>query len=234
MSAAGVTVSATPILGAGPGSTPRAALQHIQVKPIAKGVARQIMVRHHYLHSLPGGTYLAFGTFVGTRLLGAVSLGVGPFNSPSLVARAEADDCLTLTRLWVSDDLPKNSESKILGIVLRNLRRYTDLKFVLTYADPTQGHLGTIYQATNWIYTGLSNPTPLYDLGDGRLRHCRSVSASLGTRSVRHLSDNGVPIRLVPQAAKHRYIYFIDPSWRPQLRVSVLPYPKREATDAGP
>ena len=60
-SAAGVTVSTAPFQEAGPGSTPRAALQQIRVEPVPMRLAQNLLVREHYLHSLPGGTKLAFG-----------------------------------------------------------------------------------------------------------------------------------------------------------------------------
>lgn len=228
-----MTGSTARLRRAGPGSTPRAALHALEVRPIPVSAAKELVVRYHYLHSLPGGTRLAFGVFVGPRLLGAVALGVGPTNAHRLVDGAAPDDGLTLTRLWLSDDLPRNSESRVLGVVLRALRRDTLVKFLVSYADPAQGHLGTIYQATGWLYTGLSEAMPLYDLGDGREQHSRSLSHAFGTHSLRHFAAHGVAIRLVPQAAKHRYFYFLDPSWRPRLRVPVLPYPKREVADAG-
>lgn len=188
---------------------------------------------HHYLHSLPGGTCLAFGVFLETRLMGAITLGVGPKLVHCLVEGASPDDCLTLTRLWLSDDLPKNSESRVLGIVVRSLHKHTALKFLVTYADPWQGHLGIIYQAAGWFYTGLSEAMPLYDIGDGKPRHSRSLSHAYGSHSVRHFRNHGVDVRLVPQAAKHRYVYFLGAVWRPRLRLRVLPYPKREALGAG-
>ena len=186
------------------------------------------MVRQHYLHSLPGGTQLAFGVFLDARLLGALTLGVGPFNSHSLVDGARPSDCLTLTRLCLSDELPWNSESRVLGVVLRYLRIHTPLKFLISYADPAQGHLGTIYQATNWAYIGLSQAMPLYDVGDGRPRHSRSLAHTYGTHSVKHFSSHGVDLRLVPQSRKHRYVYFLDHQWRSRLKSQALPFPKRE------
>lgn len=229
MGAAIVTGSTIPILGAGRGSTPTAALHDLEVRPIPLTVARTMVEKHHYLHSLPGGTRLALGVFVRERLLGAITLGVGPYNAPSLVSGATPDDYLTLTRLWLSGDLPRNSESRVLGIVLRSLRRHTTIKFLISYADPSQGHLGIIYQATNWLYTGLSEAMPLYELGDGRARHSRSVSHAYGSHSVEYLRSHGVPVRLIPQAAKHRYMYFVDPTWQKNLLVPVLPCPKRGA-----
>ena len=49
------------------------------------------------------------------------------------------------------------------------------------------------------------------------------------TRLLRHFRNHGVPIRTVPQSPNHRYLYFLDPSWRDRLRVSVLPYPRRDS-----
>ena len=226
MSAAGVTVSTAPNHGARAGSIPSAALHALRVRPVSLTVAKAVVVRNHYLHSLPGGTRLSFGIFLGSRLFGAVTLGVGPYNLPSLVAGATSDDCLTLTRLWLSDELPKNSESRVLGIVLRSLKRYTPLKFIVSYADPARGHKGVIYMGSNWLYTGLSEAMPLYDFGDGVARHSRSLSHAFGTHSVAHFARNGVEVRRVPQCRKHRYLYFLDTSWSPKLRVPILPYPK--------
>jgi hypothetical protein len=195
-------------------------------------VAKSLLVREHYLHSLSGGTQLAFGVFLGHRLLGALTLGVGPFNGYRLVEGASPDDCMTLSRLWLSEDLPQNSESRVLGVVIRSLKRHTDLKFLLSYADPAQGHVGTIYQATGWIYTGLSQSTPHYDLGDGKARHSRSLSHSYGTHSIGHFKTKGISIEVIPQPPKHRYIYLLDLTLRVKLTVPVLPYPKHEALDA--
>jgi len=231
--AASVMVSTALDQRARRGSNPTAALHDLKVTPVPIIAAKRIIERGHYLHSLPGGTCLAFGPFVGRRLLGAVTFGVGPTLAHQLVEGAEPDDCLTLTRLWLSDGLPRNSESRVLGVILRSLRRYTDLKFLISYSDPAAGHVGTVYQASGWLYTGLSSAMPLYDLGDGVARHPRSLGHSFGSRSVQHFKRHGVEVNLVPQAAKHRYVYFLDPSWCSRLAVSVLPYPKREAKDEG-
>jgi len=227
--------STASIRGAGAGSIPSTALQvkELLVKPIPYQMAKAIFERHHYLHSQPGGTLFSLGVFLGHRLLGALCFTRGPSHAYELVDGAAMRDCATLSRLWLADELPPNSESHVLGITLRALRRHTALKFLLSYADPAQGHVGTIYQATGWLYTGLSEAMPLYDLGDGVGRHSRSLSNRFGTHSLAHFQAKGVAVRRVPQAAKHRYLYFLDPSWRPRLKVPVLPYPRREATGEG-
>jgi hypothetical protein len=141
-----------------------------------------IIVAFHYLHSMPGGSQLCFGVFLGPRILGALVLGCGPAHAYKLVEGAAREDCMTLTRLWLSDELPANSESRIISAMIRALRKYTSVKFLISYADPAAGHFGTIYQATNWTYTGLSEAMPYYDLGDGVARHSRSLSHAFGTQ----------------------------------------------------
>jgi hypothetical protein len=202
----------------------------ITMQPIPFVVAKKLITDHHYLHSLPGGTMLTMGAFVKDQLLGAIAFGAGPQNAFRLVSGAGRQDCLTLTRFWLDDSLPANAESRVIGIILKALKRHTYVKFVVTYADPAQEHVGIIYQATNWLYTGLSKMTPFYDIGDGRPKHSRSLGQIYGTHSVKYLSSQGLPVKLVSQSAKHRYIYFLDANWKDHLNVPVLPNPKKENT----
>jgi hypothetical protein len=193
-------------------------------------MAKQVFVRHHYLHSAAGATILCFGVFVHERLLGAMSFGRGPAQAYRLVRGASTRDSATLSRVWLSDSLPRNSESRVVAIALRQLKRHTSLKFVVTYADPAAGHTGTIYRAGNWLFTGMSDATPHLDLGDGILRHSRTVSTMLGSRARAYLRSLGIGCGSVKRPAKYRYIYFLDPTWRERLAVGVLPYLKEEYT----
>ena len=230
-SAGSVTAARPEIPRAGGGSTPTSALHQLKVRPVPFRIAKAVLVRHHYLKSMPGGTQLALGAFVGTRLQGVLTLGVGPPMVFRLVDGADPGDCATLSRLWLSDALPRNSESRVLGVVLRALKRCTSLKFLVSYADPAMGHRGGIYQAAGWLYTGLSQATTLIDLGDGVPRHSRTVGHAFGTHSIRHFEAHDIPVHTVQQEPKHRYLHFIDSSWRDRLRVPVLPYPKEAGRD---
>jgi hypothetical protein len=205
-------------------------INSIQVRPIPFSIAKKLIVQHHYLHSLPGGTMLAFGIFCENSLKGAITFGAGPQNAFRLVNNALPENCLTLTRLWLSAQLPFNSESRIIGTCLKALKKNTHIKFLVTYADPSHGHVGTIYQATNWLYTGLSDAVSLMDIGDGIPRHSRSIGHAFGTRSIHYLMSSGISVKSITQSPKYRYIYFLDKAWISQLNISVLPYPKKEQT----
>ena len=135
---------------AGGGSIPTSALHTITcgprdlaVKPIPAKAARQICQDKHYLRSYPGGAFLNFGVFVGDLLLGVVVLGVGPTNVHRLFKDAQRREVACLARLWLDDRLGRNSESRVLGVVLRLLRReQSTLKALVAYSDPSVGHTG--------------------------------------------------------------------------------------------
>ena len=234
MPSAGSVVAARPeFQQAGGGAIPTSALQSLRLAPVPFRVARDLFTRHHYLHSAAGATILCFGVFEDSRLLGAMSFGRGPAQACRLVDGASTRDCAALTRLWLNDSLPKNSESRLVSIALMHLKRYTSLKFAVTYADPVAGHKGTIYRAGNWLFTGMSDPTPRLDLGDGVARHSRTVSSLLGGRSETYLRSLGLEHKSVGGAPKYRFIYFLDRSWELRLAVPIIPYPKSEEFDAG-
>jgi hypothetical protein len=198
----------------------------IELRPIPYQAARVLLVRHHYIHSIAASTRLCLGAFVGSHLLGVVQFNCGNMGAHRLVEGAKPQDCVTLARLWLSDQLPSNSESRVIGISLRLLRKYSPAKFVLTYADPSQGHLGRIYQATNWLYLGRSESRKLIDIGDGKLRHTRTLSHRLGSSALAYVQSLAPEARAVSGEAKHKYIYFLDQSWRGRLKLPVMPYPR--------
>jgi hypothetical protein len=57
-----------------------------------------------------------------------------------------------LNRLWVSDDVPKNGESYLIANSIKRL----DKEIIVSFADTSQSHVGYVYQATNFLYCGLS------------------------------------------------------------------------------
>ena len=231
---AGGVVRGTPSdQGGGGGAEPTPALQprDLELRVVPHAVAAALIVREHYLHAMCAGARLSFGVFAGERLAGAVALNAGPVGGPRLADGATTRDCLSLARLWLADDLPRNSESRVLALVVRALRRHTAVRFLVSYADPAAApggipHVGYVYQAAGWLYTGLSEPQPLFDLGDGRPVHTRSIASVWGTHSKPFFEARGLHVREVPTVGKHRYVSFVDPTWRARLRVPVLPYPK--------
>jgi hypothetical protein len=63
---------------------------------------------------------------------------------------ADPASVIELNRLWVADDMGRNTESWFLARALSLL----PARIVLSYADTTEGHMGYVYRAANFYYAG--------------------------------------------------------------------------------
>jgi hypothetical protein len=69
---------------------------------------------------------------------------------------ANEHDLIELRRLCCIDNTPKNTESYFIGFTLRWLKKNTDIKKVISYADSNYNHNGVIYRASNFNYLGMT------------------------------------------------------------------------------
>ena len=63
-------------------------------------------------------------------------------------------DVIELRRLACSPDAVRNSESYMIGKMIKWLRKNTSIKVIVSYADAEYGHSGIIYKASNFRYEG--------------------------------------------------------------------------------
>jgi len=177
---------------------------------VDKKIARELIIENHYSHKWSSCRY-ALGLYDGYDLVGVAVYGfpVGRSVVKSITPDLENSDVLELTRLWVNDSEGKNTESYFLGKTFWWLKKNTDVKILISYSDPMQGHVGGIYQATNWLYQG--NNTMLakaYDhYMEGVWMHSRSVVAKYGSIKIDHLTKIYPEYERRPILKKHRYLY---------------------------
>jgi hypothetical protein len=62
-------------------------------------------------------------------------------------------EVIELRRLCCIDSTPKNTESFFISKCLKMIKKY-NYKIIVSYADPTYNHVGTIYKASNFTYVG--------------------------------------------------------------------------------
>lgn len=133
-----------------------------RVAPITAHVAATTVVEWHYLHRRPPISH-AFGLFADGRLVGVVTFGTPASRQLQISAcRSDPAAVLELNRLWVHDDMPRNSESWFVSRALKLLPP----AIVVSYADTAQGHVGYIYRALSFRYAGwtdMERKTPRYD-----------------------------------------------------------------------
>jgi hypothetical protein len=207
-------------------------LQDWAVKPIDNATAQQVVVTNHYLHRKAPCSQ-AFGLFDDAgELRGVVMYGTPSSSSlrAGIAGKDQASNVVELTRLWIDDSTPKNSESYLIG----NSIKHCGKEIVVSFADTSQNHLGIVYQATNWIYTGLSAKRTDWQV-QGIDKHGHTWADKYTAVEMRELF--GDRFTLVPRSRKHRYIYLNAKGKRRKELVALLryeqqPYPKLELASA--
>ena len=126
------------------------------VKPIKRYETHDWFLNKHYAKRVPSITY-CYGLYDANKVLqGVISFG-SPASKPLVVGAFKGkyqEDFLELNRLCVNENLEKNVLS---FFVSQSIKLLEKPKVIVSYADTSQSHHGYIYQATNWIYTGLSD-----------------------------------------------------------------------------
>jgi hypothetical protein len=202
-------------------------LENYYIERISYTQAMEIVVANHYLHR-KAPCSMAFGLFHKDSLdcLGVVVYGTPASSSlrKGLCGLDQVENVYELTRLWVDDSVPKNGESFLIGNTLRLL----DKEIVVSFADKAQNHIGVVYQATNWIYTGLSAKRTDWTV-EGIDKHGHTWADKYTAVEMRELFGNRFTLQ--ERSRKHRYIFINASKSRKKellrlLRYPVLPYPK--------
>lgn len=201
------------------------ALERYNIREIDYSTAMEIVIDKHYLHRKAPCSY-AFGLFIGDTIKGVICYGT-PSSAPlrrGIAGIENASNVIELTRLWVCDSVPRNGESYLIGRTISKIGK----EIVVSFAEIQQGHLGIVYQATNWIYTGLSAKRTNWTI-KGMNTHCQTLADKYTAIEIR--SKYGDSFSLQERPRKHRYV-FINAKGRRKiellaaLRYKQQPYPK--------
>lgn len=204
---------------------------NFKVVSVTKADAKVMVEVHHYSGKCPGIKY-CFGLEEDGYLVGVVIYSVpASYTLCNGVCGPEYRDfVIELSRLVVTTDT-NNAASFLISGSLASLPEHV----VVSYADCNDhiGHVGYVYQATNWLYTGHGNAEPLW---------CHPVTGEIVSYTRRHIDDKAKKFNLLwtdlvkkKQLGKHRYVYFTGPKWfrkqaKKDLRYEVKPYPKGTTT----
>jgi hypothetical protein len=127
----------------------------------------------------------------------------------------------------VASNGKQNVTSQCVAAALRELHRQNPLvRIVVSFADIDQGHKGTIYQATNWIYEGVTQKGERCAfLIHGQKMHPKTVHSKGWRQSVPWLREHIDPnAEQIITKGKHKYLYFFDRKMA--RRYKSVPYPK--------
>jgi hypothetical protein len=221
----------------------------VSLREIPKPLAKKIIKKYHYTHSFSSCRY-AIGIFyqvgdnhkffddVEEKLVGCLTYGY-PVGR-SVVSSIFSDEnilttknILELTRLFIHDGYGKNIESYSISQSFKWIKKQDDkIKVLVSYADPTVNHNGSIYQATNWLYQGEGlNLMPNYSVSLTKdpyeWIHSRTVFSKFGSHNIEKLKKAiGHTFWRMRELEKHRYVYFLGNKKENKLFISNLKHPK--------
>ena len=187
-----------------------------------------IVKKNHYLHRVAPCSH-AFGLFREDRIVGVITYGVSCSSTllKGICGPEESKNVYELTRLWIEDGQPKNSASFFIGNTIRQL----DKEIIVSFAEINAGHIGYVYQASNFFYCGLSSKFRDPKVRGLEHQHHATYAHGMTMSEVRNKygEEN---VYYVDRPRKHRYIYFNAKGKRrkkliSKLRYDILPYPKQ-------
>ncbi len=158
------------------------------VKRIEYKDTKDLILNVHYAKRMPSVSY-AYGLFCDDIMIGVCTYGspASPWLCKGVCGEEHKSNVLELNRLVLVHNRP--NEASLL--VARSIALLPKPKVIVSYADAAQGHIGYVYQATNWLYTGATK--------------ARTDIASLNGKHPRHHA--GDRTKRVFRSAKHRYVF---------------------------
>lgn len=191
----------------------------------------------HYSKRMPKAKLVKVGVWEDERFVGVVLFGSGAGQSTNgtRYGLAASGEVAELVRVALRDHA--TPVSRIISVALKFLARVNPgLKLVISFADTAQGHHGGIYQAGNWVYSGVTEGDKEFHV-KGEVLHPKAVYMRRWVQSEAWLKQNIDPMaRLVKTPGKHRYLMPLDTEMRERIAPLSKPYPKRpkQATDGHP
>jgi len=187
--------------------------------------ARYACERWHYSQTLPVGKMSKIGAWENGKFVGVVIFAWGMNKDLGSPYGLRMGQCAELVRVALTKH--ESAVSKILSIAIKFLKKQSPgLRLLVSFADPSEGHHGGIYQASGWIYAGTS-PSSVEWLLNGRRLNRRAYTGS----------NFGAPRMKIPQGAikrtvpgKHRYLMSLCEETKKRIALLQKPYPKKEAT----
>ncbi len=199
------------------------------VRSINSKLANSIQIKHHYLHTR-GSCSQAFGLFDGNDIIGVILFG-NPTAPTTIKICGEHNkkNVIELTRLWIKDDTPKNTESYFISRALKHVSK----PIIIAFADPDANHIGIIYQACSFIYLGKSaRGGRVIAIKNNKIHNKTLWSEYKTAKRIREVfgSDN---VYYKEYNTKHRYVYInchkkLRLKYISDLIYSVKKYPKHK------
>lgn len=123
--------------------------KEIKIMVCPKKDADVIITANHYSHKPTKNSFLSFLVYYKGEVNGALQIGYGI--QPRNKGKYNPDEVREFDRMWLSDEMPKYSETITLSLLHKYLQKaQPQIKYLISYADTSVGNNGTIYKAANY------------------------------------------------------------------------------------
>jgi hypothetical protein len=198
----------------------------MKVLPIKNEESYPWLLQKHYAKRIPQIMF-AFGLYEESQLVGVVTYGIpaSPALCMGICGKEYSDKVLELNRVCLLNN-DKNQASFLVANSIKLLPKPT---IVVSYADTGKGHIGYVYQATNFLYTGLSANRVDWTVKGLEHKHSKTLSDGMTLESIKE--KYGDDFYYSERSRKHRYIYFHGNKTQKKkmnslLKYEIEPYPK--------
>lgn len=179
-------------------------------------------MNYHYSKTVPTGKLVGIGVWEDDKFIGCVVFGRGVGNAQIERYGIPVTEGAELVRVALREH--KTPVTRIVAIAIKELKKQCPgIRILVSYADSRQGHLGIIYQAGNWVYTGKAKTTPDY-LYKGKYYHVRSMNRMIKNGKMDRAFVNSLPQR--SGGERLRYLYPLDDDMRQLVEKLRKPFPK--------
>lgn len=200
--------------------------------------AKYAVEKWHYSRRMVRNKTVKCGAWEDGVFIGAIVFGMGA--SDSLGKRFGLSSQQTCELVRVALRAHKAPVTRIVSVSLAFLRKVAPgIRLVMSFADPSQGHHGGIYQGGNWIYMGMTEPSDEY-IVNGIKMHGRAIRKTMerysipGSNTLERIRNWRDPHAMrVDGVSKHRYAMPLDAEMRAKIEPLRKPYPKRAASVGG-
>jgi len=191
----------------------------MRVLPIKNEETYPWLLNKHYAKRVPQIMH-SFGLYDGITLIGVCTYGIPA--SPSLCmgicGKEYSDKVLELNRVCLLD----NGKNQASFLVANSIKMLPTPSIVVSYADTDKGHVGYVYQATNFLYTGLSANRVDWTVKGQEHKHSKTISDGLTLDAIKE--KFGDDFYYKERSRKHRYIFFHGNKRQKKEMMSLLKY----------
>lgn len=197
---------------------------------VNKDIAKEIIVNNHY--SKKWNTQFGLiniGVYKESELLGVASFGrmMNPKSYKKIVDSENIDSVLELNRLWIDDQLGKNTETILVSMSMKYIKNnHPHVLAIQSFADGRLG-CGTIYKASNFKYYGFKKSIFFENIKTGEIFHKVPLENTKRPTGFKRLNLMYIKGELKPLEVKtYRYIYPLQKNV--QIKLKEKPYPEYE------